>query len=316
MTTSNPTAATTPSAPRSLAPRISAFPKCYLDQISQARSMSVFDWIEQAKQLDADGLEMYEGFFTSLEPSYLDEVAAAIREAGFAMPMLCCSPDFTHPDAAQRARALAYQQAMIRVAHRLGGAGVVCRVLSGQRWPEVSREQGLAYARDGIVGCLPLAQELGVVLGLENHYKDGYWLYAEFAQKMDVFLELLQLIPESPHFGVQFDPSNAVVAGDDPVELLRRVVSRVVSMHASDRFLVPGAKLEDLALAEGSAGYAAILQHGVTGKGLNDYHTIFSLLSQAGYSGWISIEDGMNGMDEMAQSLAFLRASVARYWSS
>jgi sugar phosphate isomerase/epimerase len=298
------------------APRISAFPKCYLDEISQARSMSVFDWIEQAGQLDADGLEMYEGFFTSLDESYLEEVATAIRQAGFAMPMLCCSPDFTHPEADERARAIDYQKKMIRVARQLGGEGVVCRVLSGQRWPSLSREQGLEYARDGIVACLPFAQELGVVLGLENHYKDGYWLYAEFAQKMDVFLDLLKMIPESDYFGVQYDPSNAVVAGDDPVELLRQLAPRVVSMHASDRFLVPGAKLEDLQKAEGSAGYSTILQHGVTGKGINDYAAIFTLLHQANYSGWISIEDGMHGMDEMAQSLAFLRDSVAHYWKT
>ncbi len=276
--------------------------------------MSVFDWIEQAKQLDADGLEMYEGFFTSLDDGYLEEVAAAIRDAGFAMPMLCCSPDFTHPEAENRARAIEYQQSMIRVAQKLGGEGVVCRVLSGQRWPVLTREQGLAYARDGIVSCLPLARELGVILGIENHYKDGYWHYAEFAQKMDVFLELLQMIPESENFGVQYDPSNAVVAGDDPVELLQRIVHRVVSMHASDRFLVDGAQLADLAQAEGSTGYAAILQHGVTGKGLNDYDAIFKLLSHAGFVGWISIEDGMNGMQEMADSLAFLRSSVAQYW--
>jgi sugar phosphate isomerase/epimerase len=278
--------------------------------------MSVFDWIEQAKTLDADGLEMYEGFFTSLDDAYLDEVGAAIREAGFEMPMLCCSPDFTAPHAADRARAIDYQQQMIRVSHRLGGSGVVCRVLSGQRYPELSREQGLHYASQGILACLPVAEELGVVLGLENHYKDGYWRYAEFAQKMDVFLDLLALIPESSYFGVQYDPSNAVVAGDDPVELLEKVKHRVVSMHASDRYLADGATLEDLNKAEGSAGYAAILKHGVTGRGLNDYPTIFRLLRDAGYSGWISIEDGMNGMQEMADSLTFLRKSVDAYWGS
>ncbi|MCA9191275.1 MAG: TIM barrel protein [Planctomycetales bacterium] len=276
--------------------------------------MSVFDWIEQAKQLDADGLEMYEGFFTSLEDAYIDDVASAIQEAGFEMPMLCCSPDFTNPSPEKRLQTVAYQQQMIQVAHRLGGPGVVCRVLSGQRWPEITREEGLKYAADGIQACLPLAMELGVTLGLENHYKDGYWLYAEFAQKMDVFLDLLDLITENGNFGVQFDPSNAVVAGDDPVELLRRVANRVVSMHASDRFLVPGATLEDLKHAEGSAGYAAILKHGVTGQGLNDYAAIFTILRDVGYSGWISIEDGMNGMDEMAESLAFLRRSVEHYW--
>ncbi len=90
--------------------------------------MTVFDWIEQAKSLDADGLEMYEGFFLRLEESYIDEIGAAIREAGFAMPMLCCSPDFTHPNAENRQRAVSYQREMIRVAHRLGGqeSFVVC----------------------------------------------------------------------------------------------------------------------------------------------------------------------------------------------
>lgn len=296
-------------------PQISAFPKCYLEAISQDRTMTVFDWIEQAKTLDADGLEMYEGFFLNLEEAYIAEVKAAIHEAGFVMPMLCCSPDFTSPDEQKRQKAIDYQQKMIRVAHQLGGEGVVCRVLSGQGWPELSREQGLHYASTGIKACLPLAEELGVVLGLENHYKDGYWKFAEFAQKMDVFLDLLALIPETKNFGVQYDPSNAVVAGDDPVELLQKVVHRVVSMHASDRFLVSGASLEDLKQAEGAAGYAAILQHGVTGKGMNDYDSIFRILADAGYRGWISIEDGMNGMEEMAESLAFLRSSVKSYWS-
>ncbi len=296
-------------------PKISAFPKCYLDTISQDRTMTVFEWIEMAKSLDADGLEMYEGFFLSLEQEYLQGVGSAIREAGFEMPMLCCSPDFTSPDAANREKAIAYQQDMIRVARLLGGDGVVCRVLSGQRYPEVSRQQGLELASEGIKACLPLAEELGVILGIENHYKDGYWRYPEFAQKMDVFLDLLKLIPESDYFGVQYDPSNAVVAGDDPVGLLREVAPRVVSMHASDRFLVEGATLDDLRAVEDSVGYAEILQHGVTGKGLNDYATIFGILREQDYSGWISIEDGMNGMEEMAESLAFLRQSVEHYWS-
>lgn len=67
--------------------RLSAFPKCYLDAIAGDRSMSVFDWITMARPLDADGLEMYEGFFTSLEPGYLDSVGEAISSAGFSMPM-------------------------------------------------------------------------------------------------------------------------------------------------------------------------------------------------------------------------------------
>jgi len=295
-------------------PKISAFPKCFLEDIAGARTMTVFEWIEMAKQLDADGLEMYEGFFTSLEPEYIDSVGKAISDAGFLMPMLCCSPDFTNPDAEARKRAVDHEAAMIAVTHRLGGKGAVCRVLSGQRYPNIDRRQGIEWVVECIEQVLPVAREYGVILGLENHYKDGFWTYPEFAQKQDVFLELLAAISEREFFGVQYDPSNAIVAGDDPVDLLRHVADRVVSMHASDRYLAEGKTLQDLLQSDGTIGYSSNLRHGVTGKGLNDYDAIFSILAEQNYQGWISIEDGMNGMGEMAESLAFLRMMVAKYF--
>ena len=294
--------------------RISAFPKCYLDNIAGTREMSVLDWIRMARSLDADGLEMYDGFFTSLEPAYLDSIGEAIHSAGFEMPMLCCSPDFTSPDSDVRKRSVEREIAMIGVTRRLGGPRAVCRVLSGRRHPEVSREQGLEWCAQCIHECLEAAHELDIVLGLENHYKDGFWKYPEFAQKKDVFLALVNAIDDRTHFGVQYDPSNAIVAGDDPIELLREVAPRVVSMHASDRYLADGATLEELRQNDGTLGYSPNLRHGVTGKGLNDYPTIFRILAGNNYRGWISIEDGMNGMDEMAESLAFLRRMGAIYF--
>jgi sugar phosphate isomerase/epimerase len=295
--------------------KIAAFPKCYLDDIAGNRSMSVFDWIDMARALDADGLEMYEGFFTSLDDDYLLSVRDAIADAGFEMPMLCCSPNFTHPDPDARQRAVEREAKMIRATKLLGGDGAVCRVLSGQRYPEVSREQGIEWVVECIEAVLPVAREHNIILGLENHYKDGFWRYPEFAQKMDVFLELLNAIPERDCFGVQYDPSNAIVAGDDPIELLRAVADCVVSVHASDRFLSAGASLDDLRGSDGSIGYSDALQHGVTGRGLNDYDAIFQILRAVGYDGWISIEDGMNGMEEMQASLEFLHHMRDKYFS-
>ena len=101
--------------------KLSAFPKCYIDRIAGDRTMSVFEWIEMARSLDADGLEMFEGFFTSLDNSYIDRVGEKIHEAGFEMPMLCCSPDFTHPDPDARKRAVEREIDMVRVCRRLGG---------------------------------------------------------------------------------------------------------------------------------------------------------------------------------------------------
>ena len=150
-------------------PKISAFPKCYLEEISQKKSMSVFDWIEMAKNLPADGLEMYEGFLWETSDPYLGKIRTALADANFLMPMLCCSPDFTHPTPQNRSRAIEYQKRMIEVAYKLGGPGTVCRVLSGQRWPVVSLDQGLEFASEAIIECLKTAEDLGIILGIENH---------------------------------------------------------------------------------------------------------------------------------------------------
>ena len=126
--------------------------------------------------------------------------ARRFTRPGFAMPMLCCSPDFTNPDADGRKRAVEREVAMIAVTRRLGGPGAVCRVLSGQRYPEVQREQGLEWVVECIHQCLPAAREHDIILGLENHYKDGFWKYPEFAQKKDVFLALLAGHSRTPSF--------------------------------------------------------------------------------------------------------------------
>ena len=294
--------------------KLAAYPKAFEQEIAGTRTLSLFQWIEMARSLDADGLELYDGFLESYEAGYLDSVGEALQHAGFAMPMMCCSPNFTNPAADERRRAVDRHIEIMQVTRRLGGPGAVCRVLSGQRYPDVDLSQGVEWVAECILALLPVAQELDIVLGLENHYKDGFWQYPEFAQKMDVFLELLAAIPHSPHFGVQYDPSNAIVAGDDPLELLRNVAPRVVSMHASDRSLAEGTTLAELRQSDGTLGYSPNLRHGVTGQGMNDYPAILQILADHDYCGWISIEDGVNGLDEMQQSLLFLRDMCARYF--
>ncbi len=294
--------------------KISAFPKCFLDDICVHRTMTVFDWIEMAEPLGAEGLEMYEGFFQSLDDAYIDRLAEVIHHAGYAMPMLCVSPDFTHPDPDERKRQVDKQIEMIRITRRLGGPGAACRVLSGQAYPEVSLEQGVEWVIECIQQCLPAARESNIVLAMENHFKDGYWRYREFAQKMEVFLRIINAIDEQEYFGVQYDPSNALVAGDDPIELLQAVKHRVKTMHASDRYLEPGFTLDDMRQADGTLGYPQGLKHGVTGQGLNDYDQIFQILKSVNYQGWVSIEDGMNGMEEMIESIDFLKRMRAKYF--
>jgi sugar phosphate isomerase/epimerase len=292
-------------------PKLAAFPKAFMQALCKDGTMKASEWIELASKLDIDGLEWYSGMIEMNDAENWPRFRKEVEAKGMTIPMMCCSPDFTHPDAAYREKEIAKQKLWIDMTHILGGS--YCRVLSGQRRPELSVDEGVKLAADSIEACLPYAQERGITLILENHYKDDFWEYPEFAQKMEVFCKLVDRI-HHPHFGVNYDPSNTYLAGEDPLELLYRVSSRVVSMHASDRYLIEGT-IEDLRKEEGGAlGYAKRLRHGEIGKGLNNYDAIFTELKRVGFNGWISIEDGVEGMDQLERSVTFLRKKIAQYW--
>jgi len=292
-------------------PRLAVFPKAFMNQLCKTGTMKVSEWIELATKLDVEGLEWYAGFLEMSDESNWPLFRRQVEDQGKVIPMMCCSPDFTHPDLAFRKTEIEKQKRWIDMTVALGGS--YCRVLSGQKRPELSVDEGIKLAADCIAACLPYSSDRKITLILENHYKDDFWQYPEFAQKMDVFCKLVDSIDDS-FFGVNYDPSNTYLAGEDPIELLRRVSHRIVTMHASDRYLKEGT-LEDLRKEEGGPeGYAKRLCHGEIGKGLNDYDAIFSILKQAGFNGWISIEDGIDGMDQLERSVSFLRKKIAHYW--
>lgn len=292
-------------------PKLAAFPKAFMQALCKDGSMKLEEWIKLASDLDIEGLEWYAGFLEMEDRNNWPLFRKMVEDKGKSIPMMCCSPDFTHPEATFRSKEIAKQMHWIDMTYVLGGS--YCRVLSGQKRPELSIDEGVKLAADSIMECIPYAAERGITLILENHYKDDFWEYPEFAQQMDVFTKLVDQI-NHPNFGVNYDPSNTFLAGEDPLELLRRVSNRVVTMHASDRYLKYGT-IEDLKKEEGGAvGYAKRLSHGEIGKGLNDYDAIFSELKRVGFDSWISIEDGVDGMDQLERSVTFLRKKMATYW--
>ena len=297
---------------REMKPRLAAFPKAFLDEMCIDGSMTIRQWVNLAATLDVDGLEFFGAFLELQDPASWKASRKLAEAHGLTIPMLCCSPDFTHPDPAFRRRQIEMEKRWIDMTAELGGS--YCRVLSGQRRPEVSREDGLAFCVDCINECGDYGRSVGVTLIIENHYKDPYWTYPEFAQHMDLFCELLDRI-EPSGLGVNYDPSNTLLAGEDPLELLDRVKHRVMTMHASDRYLAEGT-LEDLRREENVEGYANRLSHGEIGKGMNDYNAIFSTLAGVGFDGWISIEDGMEGMAQLRGSVTFLQEKIAQHWPS
>jgi len=296
------------------------FPKCFLPQLCEQRSMSVEQLLDVLAGVDLDGVEFYWPFLPQDSDGRTDKKALhryreLAERQGRRIPMLCYSPDFTKLDRADRQREVSSQTKAIDAAAELGAT--YCRVLSGQARPGVAREQGIWWVVECIQQAIEHAARRGIVLVMENHYKDGYWQYPEFAMPMGIYLEILDRIEPSAHFGVNFDPSNAVIAGEDPLVFLQAVKDRVRTLHASERYL-KGGTLADLRAMERDPhkGYAQILEHGAPGRGFIDYEGIFAILREIGFDGWISIEDGSDpktGLADIAESAAFLRGMMNRY---
>ncbi len=297
-------------------PRLAAFPKGFFDAIV-AREMTVFRWIDLAGDLELDGIELYPKFLDSFESAYLEKVRAEAAARGLSIPMMCHSPDFTQRDAADRKQEVERTKDMFRVTAELGGS--FCRVLSGQNRPGLEESEALRWVIDCLWQLVPHAQAAGITMSIENHYKDGLWEYPEFAQGQRLYLAILDGV-NSPWLKAQYDPSNCIVAGEDPYELLERVLPRLATMQASDRYL-EGGTTEDLRrlARDPQHGYARIVRHGVIGQGLNDYDRIFGRLAKAGYDGWVSIEDGdgptvEEGMANLRASALFLRRKLAQHF--
>lgn len=259
---------------------------------------------------------MYPDFYPDTADKTVHRIYDYARDRGLAIPMLCSSPDFTHPDLAYRQRQIHWMQAWIeRMADSPSPDGFrSCRVLSGQNRPMVETEAGIGWVVDAIEQLLPLAEQYRVHLVIENHYKDGQWEYPEFAQRLDRFSAIVDQI-DSPWFGVNYDPSNALVAGQDPIAILRRFQSRVLTMHASDRHLKDGFDRDETMEFRGQ-GYPETLEHGVIGEGLIAYAEIMGILRDRQFAGWISIEDGVRGFEDLKASAEFLRRLLDTYFTT
>src|SRR5258706_9723348 len=101
-----------------MAPRISVFPKCWFDELVDGR-MPFAQWIRDASALGGEGVEHYDGFFRSLAPQDVDPIVRLVEDTGQRTSMLCFSPDFTHPDPAERRRQVERQKAAIDLTVRL-----------------------------------------------------------------------------------------------------------------------------------------------------------------------------------------------------
>jgi sugar phosphate isomerase/epimerase len=232
--------------------------------------MSIKEWALEGSHIGLDGIDLSVLFLKSRSPEYLDKVRQEIGETGVRVAMVTTYPDFTHPDPAERERQLTKLEDDIVTASRLGAD--LLRVTAGQAHPSVGRREGIEWAVNGLVRATEFAREYPVKLAYENHAKPGAWQYTDFSHPTDIFLEIVERTAHAS-LGVNWDTANTIAYGDDPIPVLKRVLNRVVSVHAAD------------------TSTRGELKHVLLGTGLVPFKEMFQILRDGGFDGWICMEE-------------------------
>jgi len=265
--------------------KLSCLPVSFFAEITAGR-MSVAEWARMGVELGLDGIDLSILFVPDRSPAAVARLRQEIEAAGTHVVMVTSYPDFTHPDPQQRARELVLAQEVSRVAEGLGAQFV--RVTAGQAHPQTGIEEGIAWAVAGLTRLVETTHHLGVTPVYENHGKPGAWQYTDFSQPPEIFGAIARATAPVG-LKINFDLGNATAFAEDPVALLDQVVQRVASVHASDT-AVRGA-----------------LHHVLLGTGVTPYLALFRRLQQAGWDGWICMEEAsFQGREGVAAAARFV----------
>jgi sugar phosphate isomerase/epimerase len=270
--------------------KLSCLPVSFFADLASGK-MPVQEWAQMAAPLGLDGIDLSIAWIADRSPAGLAKLRRDIEDAGTHVVMLTSYPDFTHPDPSQRSREIDHAEEVVRVAAGLGAE--LLRVTAGQAHPETGREEGIAWAIEGLRDLAERTRGSGVTLAYENHGKPGVWTYTDFSQPPDIFLEIAEGTEDIP-IGINFDVGNSAAFCDDPLALLEAVLPRVVSIHASDTAM------------------RGQLKHVLLGTGVTPYRELFERLVEDGWDRWICMEEASyQGVSGIAAAARFVRETWA-----
>lgn len=258
--------------------------------------------IERAAEFGVEGVDVLHRQMEIPERNALDAAGRAycrkLKRLAFrnGVDLVCLSThqSFVSPDPKARQSNVDHTLRCLDVADALGAGSM--RVNAG-RWntvkdfDEFMKKRGLEpplaghtedeafdWAIEGLGKCLKRAEELGIVLALENHWG--------LSRSPEGLLRLLAAF-DSPFIGALMDTGNFL---EDPYEKLKQIAPKTVFVQAKTYY-------------GGGLWYTLEL----------DYQRIARILAEAGYSGYVSLEmEGKEHADTaVPKSVAVLRKAFA-----
>ena len=248
---------------------------------------SVLEKMKAVKAAGFEGVEMN---------SHMDhdEVVRARDEAGLIIPSVCGAHHWdkplSHPDPKVREEGLEALKQTLRDAKRYGASSVL--LVPAVVNKEVSYRDAYTRSQAEIRKAVPLAEELGVKIAIENVWNQFLLSPLEAARYVDEF--------NSPAVGWHFDVGNIINYGW-PEQWVRILGKRIQKLHIKEF----SRKRRD---KEGLwKGFDVPLL-----EGDDDWPAVMKALDEVGYSGWAMTEqpggDTPEGLADLATRLGRILA--------
>jgi L-ribulose-5-phosphate 3-epimerase len=189
-----------------------------------------------------------------------NEIRAVAETVGIAIPSVASGLYWSHslgdPDPEARAQARRDIEAMLRITSELGAKtlltipGAVDVFFLPHR-PTAAYDEVHRYAAEGLRAVLPIAEEWGVRMGIENVWNKFLLSPLEMASFIDGF--------ESPWIGAYLDVANVLPYGY-PEQWLRILGHRIVGVHFKDFRKNVGTVDGFVDLLEGDVDWPAVVE--------------------------------------------------------
>ena len=241
---------------------------------------SVVEKMRLVKQAGFEGVEPNGGMDQ-------DEVVKGLEETGLIAASVCCHTHWAKPlsDANPVVREVGIEGLKLSLRdakrYKAGSVLLVPGVVNKQVTYEQCWERSIAEIRK----VIPLAEELGVVIAIEN-------VWNEFITKEDEAFRYLQEI-NSPWVKWHFDVGNIIWYGE-PIAWIKKLGKHISRLHIKEYS-------RDLAMKKGrGAGFGAKFL-----EGANNWPGIMKAIDEVGYEGvWGIAEQGGGDSAEGLKDLA------------
>jgi sugar phosphate isomerase/epimerase len=222
------------------------------------------------------------GAFTpDLKPAELDQIGETIRRSGLAVVALGLSGNHLDPNPAARAR---FQDRFAKTlelaaALKVPSVGTSSGAVPGEPFEKQIPQIVAAYEQK----YFPICEKHKVKILWEPHVNPFNIAISPIG-----FAALFKAFHDSPHVGLQLDPSHLAWQMIDPAACVREFAGKIHNVHLKDtEILQHVVRRAGIQPVDGSRWWRFRLP----GAGVIDWKAFFAALADTGYSGGLNIEN-------------------------